>query len=762
MNDPEKTSKPLRCATLLCGAPAVWGDFISFDHGKTERMQSRACQTCFDRNVAPYRTALHGTTSHHMIRLPNIPNLQGSAINAPGVSARAVAAPSIALGNLAQGIASVSDQFHDVAISAQKKENARMESEKLTEFAMGEAALENELRNESDPDAIIQKTRAFYENTKGMMDSTDLPPAVRDSLLQRHREASTRGVIQAGVGAAKLQDRRTLMTFQNEIQMHIQRGDQSSADAAIERIGSTGLLLPEEVEKLRRETATNIRLHTAQVEMEKDAAGWMQANPKDKVPDGIDPLQWNRLHDQGQEKLRSQTYEDVQTATDAIVSGGITTPDQLQAMTGHLRPSVQAKLRSMLEERAADGYRAKVASPEYQQSVVGKVSSMLSDYTPADDDFDEKFVEMDSMVRSLPPGAIRDELTRRIDGVRSGKLGEIKDHKDAAMAALDDAFKAGRFGSIPDATQKIMPTQRAINDGFLRNPSKLQMLGFDEDQAETIIGGKKDSDRDRAERFRQAWTQRKGQETATGIVKETAESILNGATNIEADNEETQDAVISAREKAQRSYGAAKAKFADWIKANPDASRQEIDDKIFEYAGEETRKALRSGKFEPRPARGGSGPKGADDSTSSVPVGKDLKTIVKHFEAGGAPGGFHRAAYWDFGQWSIGYGTKAKKGEVIDQAEAERRLESELAMHRKRVMDFSARSGMKLAPHEIDALTSFDYNTGRLEQLTAGGTRSKEEIAEKMLLYRNADGQRLRGLERRRQAERTLFLKGYA
>jgi GH24 family phage-related lysozyme (muramidase) len=698
-----------------------------------------------------------------MIRLPNIPNLQGSAISAPGVSAQSLAAPAAALQGVAKTIGEVGDAFHGVAIAAQKKENARLESEKLTEFAMGEADLENQLRNESDPDAIIQKTRAFYENAKGMMDSPDLPPAVRDALRERHRNAEVQGVINAGAGAAKLQDRRTLLTFQNEIQMHVQRGDTASANAAIDRISATGIILPEEAEKLRRETSANIMLHTAQVDMEKDAAGWIQANPKDKVPEGIDPLQWNRLHDQGQEKLRAQTYEDVQTASDAIVSGGITTPEQLQAMTGHLRPTVQAKLRTMMEERAQDGYRAKVSSPEYQQSVVGKVSSMLADYAPAEDDFDEKFVEMDSMVRSLPPGAIRDELTRRIDGVRTGKLGEIKDHKDAAMAALDEAHKNGRFGSIPDATQKIMPTQRAINDGFLRNPSKLQLLGFDEDQAEAIIGSKKDSDRDRAERFRVAWTQRKGTETATGIVKETAESILNGSTNIEANDEETQDAVISAKEKAERSYGAAKAKFADWIKANPDASKQEIDDKIFEYAGEETRKALRSGKFDPRPARGaGSGPKGADDSTSSVPVGKDLKTIVKHFEAGGAPGGFHRAAYWDFGQWSIGYGTKAKKGEVIDQAEAERRLESELAMHRTRVSNYAAKIGLELSPHELDALTSFDYNTGRIEQLTGGGTRSKAEIAEKMLLYRNADGQRLRGLERRREAERTLFLKGYA
>jgi GH24 family phage-related lysozyme (muramidase) len=61
----------------------------------------------------------------------------------------------------------------------------------------------------------------------------------------------------------------------------------------------------------------------------------------------------------------------------------------------------------------------------------------------------------------------------------------------------------------------------------------------------------------------------------------------------------------------------------------------------------------------------------------------------------------------------------------------------------------------------MDALTSFDYNTGSIRKLLANGTRTKAEIAEKMLLYIKADGERLTGLERRRAAERHIFLNGY-
>jgi GH24 family phage-related lysozyme (muramidase) len=71
-------------------------------------------------------------------------------------------------------------------------------------------------------------------------------------------------------------------------------------------------------------------------------------------------------------------------------------------------------------------------------------------------------------------------------------------------------------------------------------------------------------------------------------------------------------------------------------------------------------------------------------------------------------------------------------------------------------------SHLDLTPAQIDALTSFDYNTGDLEQLLGGGARDKNEIASTMLLYRNdANGNRLKGLENRRKAERSLFVNGY-
>lgn len=134
----------------------------------------------------------------------------------------------------------------------------------------------------------------------------------------------------------------------------------------------------------------------------------------------------------------------------------------------------------------------------------------------------------------------------------------------------------------------------------------------------------------------------------------------------------------------------------------------------------------------------------------------DLVSFVKGFE------GFNSNAYSDYGQTSIGYGTRARPGEKsITEQEAQARLNEELAMHRKRVEALNEKAGYNLTPNQLDALTSFDYNTGRLEQLTANGSRDLETIGQKIPLYNKADGQVLAGLTRRRREEAALFLNGY-
>lgn len=108
---------------------------------------------------------------------------------------------------------------------------------------------------------------------------------------------------------------------------------------------------------------------------------------------------------------------------------------------------------------------------------------------------------------------------------------------------------------------------------------------------------------------------------------------------------------------------------------------------------------------------------------------------------------------------TIGYGhTKGvKMGQVITQAQADELLKEDLQKYETNVMKYYEK--YKWNQNEFDALASFAYNLGSINQLTANGTRSRKVIAEKMLLYINKGSSFEKGLTKRRKAERELFLK---
>lgn len=139
-------------------------------------------------------------------------------------------------------------------------------------------------------------------------------------------------------------------------------------------------------------------------------------------------------------------------------------------------------------------------------------------------------------------------------------------------------------------------------------------------------------------------------------------------------------------------------------------------------------------------------------------VSKTGINLIKTWE--GKP----RLTAWRFGvekYLSIGYGhtgPDVKIGMKITAVQAEELLKKDLRTMVNHVNLVNNKYHYEFNQNEFDALVSFTYNIGNINQLTAYGSRSKKVIAQKMLLYVKSGGKTLQGLVNRRKAEQKLFL----
>lgn len=145
----------------------------------------------------------------------------------------------------------------------------------------------------------------------------------------------------------------------------------------------------------------------------------------------------------------------------------------------------------------------------------------------------------------------------------------------------------------------------------------------------------------------------------------------------------------------------------------------------------------------------------------SKQISDNCLALVKKWE------GCYLTAYRDpVGVWTIGYGTTdadrsitgvtIKNGLKISQATADKWLKKSLEKkYLPKVLKYDDRYHWN--QNQLDALVSFAYNIGSIDQLTADGTRTIKQISAHIPAYNKAGGKVLDGLTRRRREEKALF-----
>ena len=137
--------------------------------------------------------------------------------------------------------------------------------------------------------------------------------------------------------------------------------------------------------------------------------------------------------------------------------------------------------------------------------------------------------------------------------------------------------------------------------------------------------------------------------------------------------------------------------------------------------------------------------------------------------------GFSRTPYWDYAQWTVGYGTKCPDDKLeeykkngIPEEEAEQLLRQFVSRFEGELLKFINKSGAQLNQHQFDALLLFSYNCGSgwsydtngllYKTIASGATGS--ELINAFSRWCNAGGEVKTFLLRRRLSEANMYLNG--
>lgn len=133
--------------------------------------------------------------------------------------------------------------------------------------------------------------------------------------------------------------------------------------------------------------------------------------------------------------------------------------------------------------------------------------------------------------------------------------------------------------------------------------------------------------------------------------------------------------------------------------------------------------------------------------------------------------GFSKFAYWDYGQWTIGYGTRCEENEFPDgitEEEADRRLRLMLVDFEKMVDDVLDASPLVHTQSQYDAMISFTFNLGpqwinpkyNIYQYFVYGGYTEMEFVNTMGRWLSSSSEVVDGLARRRIDEADMYLNG--
>ena len=470
--------------------------------------------------------------------------------------------------------------------------------------------------------------KSLTEEWNQQADELNMSPAGRAKLQQQLLEANTQRSIQLSTTAALRDFEEGKARASNSYNFAAETGDAEAMRRAEGELSS--FLSPAEMEKVKNDgnrIARNNALMRDAIQDPNKVQEFLESDEGKNLP----PNDYFRLQNVVMDQKREQAYGATERFNNMRVEGKIRTPEQIDQYFPNASPALREEMKIDLQRKYTQAQLAARKTPEYEAFVTGEVSSMLDDYQANMDDFDVSFYKMDTLVRTLPEGEAKARLNHRIDKVRQNQQEEWSESADEFRARFKDAFKSGAFGS--NVTRQ--PIQQAIGDGLLSDRAKLIARGFSPEQAEIVAAGKADEGGLKAmgiseaqakklaegtglagqiQLFRALDEKRQGFEdpSTDPMVRDAFDAVKTGNRGfIEWPSPAADQAV-------KQKYGTAIKEFEKFFRANPKASREELEKKFYSTLSPEGAKQFRNALIAPPPQDSDALPAAPDEASDSL------------------------------------------------------------------------------------------------------------------------------------------------
>jgi hypothetical protein len=512
---------------------------------------------------------------------------------APLGSAQPAIAQANAAARLGQAIAGIGDMGFQITEKVRRTTEAGKMSAFMANLDEEANRFSLDLTKRPDPEAWVDDWAARQEDFKRQASDLGLSREAQAALDIELNDWNSQRGIRFETQAFTRMTMEGKARISNSIQYHASRGDADGVRRESSRMREAGFE-ESEIEQVEREADRIAAVADVQRQVAADPVGML---PKLRDPDfvantpGITLADADRLEQQARTIHRTQTYDLIEQANNAMADGSISSPEQIdQRFAGKASPALLERMKADLMERRTAIETARRATPEYVNEVTGYVTAQLDSYNAEIDGFDEVFYSLDRAIRTLPEGIEKARLNDRLDRARKGQLEEWTEAADETRSQLKEAYKNGSFGE--GMTRR--PVTDFVRAGILRDVAKLEKTGIPIEKARRIAA--EEDPREQVAMLKEARAEAAKEggflDTNEEFDREVFDALLKGEGFIDYPDE-------GGLAKANAAYGKAVSDFEKWHKVYPKATKEQRELKFRQLLSPEGLKKFQSAILPP-------------------------------------------------------------------------------------------------------------------------------------------------------------------